>query len=76
MWLPQTPEVPMKTEFIVSDMSCNHCVQTITRAIQEQSPGATVQADLDAKRVTVEAAVDAKVLEAAIREAGYEVACA
>lgn len=66
----------MKTEFIVSDMSCNHCVQTITQAIQKQSPGATVQVDLGAKRVIVEGTADAQVLAAAIREAGYEVASA
>ena len=32
----------MKTEFIVSDMTCNHCVQTITRAVQDVAPDAAV----------------------------------
>jgi len=66
----------MKAEFIVSDMSCNHCVQTITRAVQERSPGAEVRADLAAHRVTVEGGGDAAAIEAAIREAGYEVRAA
>ncbi|MER1967229.1 heavy-metal-associated domain-containing protein [Castellaniella sp. GW247-6E4] len=66
----------MKAEFIVSDMTCNHCVQTITRAVQAHSPGAEVRADLGTHRVTVEAAGDAAAVEAVIREAGYEVRAA
>ncbi|MFT0531846.1 heavy-metal-associated domain-containing protein [Castellaniella hirudinis] len=63
----------MKAEFIVSDMTCNHCVQTITRAVQTAAPGARVQVDLDARRVSVEAAVEAAALQAAIAEEGYDV---
>ena len=63
----------MKTEFIVSDMTCNHCVQTITRAVQEAAPGASVQTDLATHRVTVESSADAATLQAAIAEEGYDV---
>uniref|UniRef100_UPI0033415D42 heavy-metal-associated domain-containing protein n=1 Tax=Castellaniella defragrans TaxID=75697 RepID=UPI0033415D42 len=66
----------MKAEFIVSDMTCGHCVQTITRAVQEHCPGAQVQADLDTRRVVVEGAGSAAGIEAVIREAGYEVRAA
>jgi copper chaperone len=64
---------PMKTEFIVSDMTCNHCVQTITKAVQAVSPGATVAADLAAHRVSIEALAEAVVLQAAIADEGYDV---
>ncbi|CDM24419.1 heavy-metal-associated domain-containing protein [Castellaniella defragrans] len=62
----------MKTEFIVSDMTCNHCVQTITRAVQDVAPDAAVQTDLGAHRVTIESSADAATLQAAIAEEGYD----
>jgi copper chaperone len=63
----------MKAEFIVSDMTCDHCVQTITQAVQAVEPDARVRADLPAHRVTVEPAADPAALAAAIEDAGYEV---
>ncbi|MFV0283901.1 MAG: heavy-metal-associated domain-containing protein [Castellaniella sp.] len=63
----------MKTEFIVSDMTCNHCVQTITQAVQGVAPGASVQTDLGSHRVTIESTADAATLQAAIAEEGYDV---
>lgn len=63
----------MKTEFIVSDMTCNHCVQTITQAVQGVAPDAAVQTDLAAHRVTIESSADAAALQAAIAEEGYDV---
>ena len=63
----------MKTEFIVSDMTCKHCVQTITQAVQDVAPGAVVQTDLATHRVSVESTADAATLQAAIAEEGYDV---
>ncbi|MBV2180300.1 MAG: heavy-metal-associated domain-containing protein [Castellaniella sp.] len=63
----------MKTEFIVSDMTCNHCVQTITQAVRAVAPDATVSTDLANHRVTVESAAAAPALQAAIAEEGYDV---
>lgn len=58
--------------FEVKDMSCNHCVGAITRAIQEVDAGAQVRTELDTHRVLVGAAsIPASGLENAIREAGY-----
>ena len=58
--------------FEVNDMTCGHCASTITQAVQAADRGAQVQIDLAAHRVAIEpAAADAKVLEEAIREAGY-----
>jgi copper chaperone len=62
----------MTIEFVVPDMTCGHCVKTITAAVQAAEPAAKVSIDLPAHRVTVEGA-DAGRARAAIEEAGYEV---
>ena len=63
----------MKAEFVVSDMTCNHCVQTITAAVRAVAPEAQVRADLSSHRVTVESAENPVALAAAIEDAGYDV---
>jgi copper chaperone len=58
--------------FEVKDMTCGHCVSTITKAVKAADKDATVQVDLAAHRVSIEpVAADAATLGAAIREAGY-----
>jgi copper chaperone len=58
--------------FEVQDMSCGHCVASITKAVQALDAQAQVQVDLAAHRVQVESArTDAAQLETAIRDAGY-----
>ncbi|HEV7913257.1 MAG TPA: heavy-metal-associated domain-containing protein [Albitalea sp.] len=58
--------------FEVKDMSCGHCVGTITKAIQAADPGATVTVDLARHRVDIEPVrMDAGILRDAIQEAGY-----
>ena len=58
--------------FQVNDMTCGHCVRTITEAIQNLDKNAKVEIDLARHRVEVEPdAVDARALGVAIREAGY-----
>jgi copper chaperone len=58
--------------FEVHDMSCGHCVATITQALQRADEGARVQIDLATHRVQVEpASADVAALAEAIREAGY-----
>ena len=58
--------------FEVKDMTCGHCVSTITKAVKAADQDATVQIDLASHLVTVEpGASDAATLVAAIRAAGY-----
>jgi copper chaperone len=58
--------------FEVGDMSCGHCVATITEAVKAVDPGARVEVDLAARAVRIEpAGADARALADAIREAGY-----
>ena len=58
--------------FEVKDMTCGHCVSTITKAVAAVDTGARVQVDLAAHRVEVEpAAADAAEIAEAIAEAGF-----
>lgn len=58
--------------FEVSDMTCGHCVSTITKALKATDKDAKVQIDLATHRVQVEpVASDADELAEAIKEAGY-----
>ncbi|SEI41465.1 MULTISPECIES: heavy-metal-associated domain-containing protein [unclassified Achromobacter] len=62
----------MSIAFQVPDMTCGHCVKTITGAVNQAVPGAVVAVDLPTHRVTVTGTDQADKVEAAIREAGYE----
>ena len=55
--------------FTVSDMHCGHCVGKLRAAINRALPGAPVDIDLVAQRVTVDG--DPAVAAEAIRNAGY-----
>jgi copper chaperone len=58
--------------FEVKDMTCGHCVSTITKAVKAADQGAKVQIDLASHRVLIEPTEsDAAELAEAIREAGY-----
>lgn len=62
----------MSIEFNVPDMTCGHCVKTITGAVTAAAPGASVAVDLPTHRVTVSGTDQADKVEAAILDAGYE----
>ncbi|MHC8331137.1 heavy-metal-associated domain-containing protein [Pseudomonas sp. LB3P25] len=57
--------------FNVQGMSCGHCVNAITQALQAKDPAASVRIDLAAKEVGVESALTADQVIAAITEEGY-----
>lgn len=58
--------------FEVNDMTCGHCVSTITKALKGADKDAKVQIDLSSHRVQVEpASADAEELADAIKEVGY-----
>jgi copper chaperone len=56
-------------EFAVNDMTCNHCVGTVRKALEEALPGADIAVDLASHKVRFTG--DRAKGEAAIREAGY-----
>lgn len=58
--------------FQVNDMTCGHCVSTITKAVRAVDKNATVNIDLTGHRVEIEPTeADAQELSDAIQEAGY-----
>jgi copper chaperone len=57
--------------FDVQDMSCEHCVGAITRAIREVDANARVDVQIAGKRVMIDSGVAAARFVQAIREAGY-----
>lgn len=59
------------TELSVRNMTCGHCVNTVTRAIQSVDKSAAVQVDLQTGRVSVESTAAADDLLKAVNEAGY-----
>ncbi len=58
-------------ELKVEGMTCNHCVQAVTRAVKSVDPGADVRVDLEGGTVKVDGQGSAEALSLAIREAGY-----
>ena len=58
--------------FVVNDMTCGHCVSTITKALKVADKDAKVQIDLATRRVQVDpVSSDAEELAEAIKDAGY-----
>ncbi len=63
------------TQIKVSGMTCGHCVNSVTEELQTISGVTQVNVDLESGNVTIESGteLDADLIEAAIKEAGYEV---
>jgi copper chaperone len=60
------------TTFRIDDMTCSHCVGTITQALQALDPGVLVHVDLAAHQVEIGSThIAAAALSATISEAGY-----
>lgn len=57
----------------VEKMTCNHCVRTVTAAVHEVAPGASVDVDLGRGSVRVEGGADVERTAQAIRDEGYQV---
>ncbi|MFM1991660.1 MAG: hypothetical protein RJA99_4617 [Pseudomonadota bacterium] len=57
--------------FKINDMTCGHCVGSITAAVRSIDPAATVQVDLGRREAAVDTRATRAAVEAAIREAGY-----
>ena len=58
-------------QFQVNDMTCGHCVATITKAVKALDGAARVDIDLATHRVNIESVQPGEMLEKAIRAAGY-----
>lgn len=58
-------------ELTVKDMTCGHCVSTVTKALKAVDPQASVEVDLASKRVRVETQQPAEILTQALQQAGF-----
>lgn len=57
----------------VTGMTCNHCVQTITEAVQTVDHTAKVEADTTTGDVKIHSSLPAEPFKQAITDAGYAV---
>lgn len=58
-------------EFTLPDMTCGHCVQTVTRTVQRVDAAATVEIDLPSQRVRVESTHERAEFASALADEGY-----
>ena len=61
-------------ELTIVNMTCGHCVKTVTQAVRAIDPGARVEANVDTKRVRIESTHPGSELTRALSEAGYPAA--
>lgn len=59
-------------ELTVNSMSCGHCVQSITKAIQALDPKAVVSADLETHKVSVQTQLTETAVRAALSDIGFD----
>ena len=58
-------------DLTLPDMTCGHCVKTVTRTVQQVDTTATLEIDLPTHRVKIVSSRPAADFEAALREEGY-----
>lgn len=58
---------------IIPDMTCNHCIKTISAAVATVDAKAELAFELDERRLTVTTSVPRTELIEAIRKTGYSV---
>ena len=63
----------MSYTYSVLGMTCGGCAKSVTNAILDAAPGATINVDLEAKAITVEG-TDEGTIQQAVENAGFEYA--
>jgi copper chaperone len=59
--------------FLIPDMHCGGCIRSLTKAVQALDQNATLTADLETHRVTVQTSAPSATVAEAFEEAGYDV---
>lgn len=59
------------TKFYIPDMTCNHCIKTLTTAIQNKDPNAQLEIDLAKHELSIQATSNPSAIEEIIKEAGF-----
>lgn len=60
-------------ELQVEGMSCNHCINAVTKAVQEVDASAKVDIVLAEQKVSIASGADLQKIKSAVEEAGYPV---
>jgi copper chaperone len=60
-------------ELQVSGMSCNHCINAVTKSVQEVDHDAKVDINLAEQKVLVNSSAPLERIKSAVEEAGYPV---
>lgn len=58
-------------ELTLPDMTCGHCIKTVTRTVQQVDAAAQVQIDLPTHKVQITSARPAEDFKAALADEGY-----
>jgi copper chaperone len=61
-------------ELTLPDMTCQHCVRTVTLTVQQVDPQARLQVDLPTHKVQIESARPDDAFRQALAEEGYPAA--
>jgi copper chaperone len=59
-------------DLTIPNMTCGHCVRSVTEAVKAADPQAKVVVDLPTHKVQIETKAEAAVVRARLTEAGYE----
>jgi len=62
------------TTLKVTGMTCNHCVMSVTRALQKVPGVETADVSLERAQAVVKGSADAQALIKAVKDEGYEAA--
>ncbi|KRB78822.1 heavy-metal-associated domain-containing protein [Noviherbaspirillum sp. Root189] len=60
-------------ELQVEGMSCNHCINAVTQAVQDVDPTAKVNVVLAEQKVSISSEADIERIKSSVEEAGYPV---
>ncbi len=71
MAVSSTSAEPKMIELTLPTMTCNHCVQVVTKTVAQVDPAATTQIDLSTHRVRIDSAKPAAAFTEALAEEGY-----
>ena len=61
-----------ETTYRVEGMTCGGCVRSVTAAIERAAPGVPFTVSLEQATVTVQGAHDARTVEQAVEDAGFD----
>ena len=61
----------MTIELTLPDMTCGHCVRTVTAAVQQVDPAARLTIDLPTHKAVIESHLPLQAFAAALTEEGY-----